>query len=403
MTFSLRAALLAGTLAVLPTGAFAEPVTLADALSQASSTSPRIAVAEAQVRAAEARARQAGLPPNPEVGFEVENFAGTGAFSGLNASETTLALSQRLELGGKRGARRALASAERDRSLLELARTRVDLTRDVRISFADLRAAEERAVLARENARRAAQFAETATILVDAGRDPPLRQLRAEALLAEANAEEARSFGALLVARRALRTLIGTDDDAPSVSGDAIDVVAPTPSGEIFPIDVRIAEAERDVARARVDVARSDGVPDVTVSGGVRRFSEGGETAFIAGVSMPIPIRNRNRGGVEAAQAEALAAESALLIARLDVNRTIYDATIALQAADARLEVLAGPALQQAEEAVRLATIGYNAGRFTLVELLDAQSALTTARQSLIDARLDRARALAALTRATAQ
>lgn len=403
MTFSLRAALLAGTLAILPTGAFAEPVTLADALAQANSTSPRIAVGEAQVRAAEARARQAGLPPNPEVGLEVENFAGTGAFSGLSAVEATLALSQRLELGGKQGARRALASAERDRTLLELARTRVELTRDVRVSFADLRAAEDRAVLARENARRAAQFAETATILVDAGRDPPLRQLRAEALLAEASAEEARSFGAMLVARRALRTLIGTDDDELSAVGDATEAIPLAPSGEIFPIDVRIAEAEREVAQARVDLARSDGVPDVTVSGGVRRFSEGRETAFIAGVSMPIPIRNRNRGGVEAAQAEALAAESALLIARLDANRNIYDATIALQAADARLAVLAGPALQQAEEAVRLATIGYNAGRFTLVELLDAQSALTTARQSLIDARLDRARALAALTRATAQ
>lgn len=403
MTFSLRAALLAGTLALAPATAFAEPVTLPEALDQASTISPRIAIAEAQVRAAEARARQAGLPPNPEVGVEIENFAGTGAFSGLNASEVTLAVSQQLELGGKRGARRALASAERDQSLLELARVRADLARDVRVAFADLRAAEERAVLARENARRAAQFAETAAILVDAGRDPPLRQLRAEALRAEADAEEARSFGVLLVARRSLRILIGTDDDALSASGDDEGSIVPPPAGEISPVDVRIAEAARDVAQARVDLARSDGVPDVTVSGGVRRFSEGRETAFIAGVSMPIPIRNRNRGGVEAAQAEALAAESALLIARLDANRSIYDATITLQAAEARLTVLAGPALQQAEEAVRLASIGYNAGRFTLVELLDAQSALTTARLSLIDARLDRARAQAALTRATAQ
>lgn len=403
MTFSLRAALMAGTLAIMPAGTFAEPITLADALGQAGSTSPLIAIAEAQVRATEARARQAGLSPNPELGLEVEDFAGTGAFSGLRASQVTLALSQQLEQGGKRSARRALASAERSQSLLELARVRAELARDVRFSFAELRAAEERAALARENARRAVQFAETAKVLVDAGRDPPLRQLRAEALLAEANAEEVRSFGVLLAARRALRTLIGTDDDVLSASGDGVEAVTPPRAGDISPIDVRIAELTRNIAQARVDVARSDGVPDISVSGGVRRFSEGRETAFIAGVSMPIPIRNRNRGGVEAAQAEALASESALLIARLEANRGIYDATIALQAADARLTVLAGPALQLAEEAVRLATIGYSAGRFTLVELLDAQSALTSARLSLIDARLDRARAQAALTRATAQ
>ena len=149
MTFSLRAAFLAGTLAITPAGALAEPITLADALGQAGSTSPRIAVAEAQVRAAEARARQAGLPPNPVIGLEVENFVGTGAFSGLNGSEVTLALSQQLELGGKRGARRALASAEREQTVLELARVRAELARDVRQSFAELLAAEDRAVLAR--------------------------------------------------------------------------------------------------------------------------------------------------------------------------------------------------------------------------------------------------------------
>ena len=47
--------------------------------------------------------------------------------------------------------------------------------------------------------------------------------------------------------------------------------------------------------------------------------------------------------------------------------------------------------------------IGYGAGRFSLLELLDAQAALTTARTALIEARLDRARALAALIRANAQ
>ena len=74
-----------------------------------------------------------------------------------------------------------------------------------------------------------------------------------------------------------------------------------------------------------------------------------------------------------------------------------------VEAADARLEALEGPGLAQAEEALRLAQIGYSAGRFSLLELLDAQAALTSARRAIIDARLDRARAIAALNRAFAR
>lgn len=403
MPFSLRAAVLAGTLAVLPSIAHAEPITLAAALEQANATSPTIAASEARFRAAEALARQAGLQPNPEASVEVENFAGTGPYSGLSGSEVTFGFSQLVERGGKRGARRAIASAQRDLALLALSRTRADVRFAVQTAFAELRAAEDRAVLARENATRAEQFVQTATVLVDAGRDPPLRQLRAEALRAEADAEAVRTFGELLAARRMLQVLTGNEDDALSAIADNSQSSPPQVTGQLSTLDVRIAEAAVAAAQAQVDLARADAVPDLTASGGVRRFSDGRDAGFVVGLSMPIPIRNRNRDGIEAAQAEALAAESELLIARIDANRGIYDASIALQAADARLEVLAGPNLEQAEEALRLATIGYNSGRFTLVELLDAQSALTSARLSLIEARRDRALALAALARATAQ
>jgi cobalt-zinc-cadmium efflux system outer membrane protein len=145
-------------------------------------------------------------------------------------------------------------------------------------------------------------------------------------------------------------------------------------------------------------------LPTSSTNGGLRadassdrsiwRFSEGRDAAFVAGVSMPIPIRYRNGGEIEAARAEALTTESALLIARLDADRARYDASIALQAAGAGLTVLASPNLQQAAEGVRLATIGCNVGRFTLIERLDAPAALTSARLDLIDARVERARAV---------
>ena len=65
---------------------------------------PRLIGPRAEADAARALVDQARLRPNPEIAFEAENIAGSGAFSGLQATEYTLSLSQRLELGGKRGA-----------------------------------------------------------------------------------------------------------------------------------------------------------------------------------------------------------------------------------------------------------------------------------------------------------
>ncbi len=403
MRLSLRAALLASVLVAAGNSASAAPVTLGEALAQGSEQSPRLAQAKAQAQAAEARARQAGVSPNPEIGLEIENFAGTGPFRDVRGAETTFQVTQRFELGGKRSARVAVAAAERDFALVSFEKAQADLTRDIREAHAGLRSAEDLAVLARDNVTQARELARTATVLVEVGRDPPLRKLRADALLAEAQAHAARSFGELLAARRLLADLIGSSDPEISAAVLADDPAPTNLDPEFVSLDEQLAVAERDAARARIRVATASAVPDVTASGGVRRINDDRETAIVAGFSIPIPIRDRNRGGIAAAEAEELAAEANLAQARVDARRARHDARMLLGAADERVAVLSGPLLGQAEEAVRLARLGYAAGKFNLIELLDAQAALTSARTALIDARLDRARALAALIRADAQ
>ena len=114
MPVLMRAAFLASALLFTYGAASAAPVSLAAALDKGAETSPRIAQARAQLEAAEARARQAGVGPNPDLGLTVENFGGTGPYRAFRSTETTLEVSQRFELGGKRSARRAVAGAERD-------------------------------------------------------------------------------------------------------------------------------------------------------------------------------------------------------------------------------------------------------------------------------------------------
>ena len=402
MPVLMRAAFLASALLFTYGAASAAPVSLAAALDNGAETSPRIAQARAQLEAAEARARQAGVGPNPELGLTVENFGGTGPYRAFRSTETTLEVSQRFELGGKRSARRAVAGAERDVAAIALLRAQADLARDIREAHAGLRAAAERAVLAEDNVNRARELVRITGLLVDNGRDPPLSKLRADAILAEATAEASRTYGYYRSAQRTLVALTGIDDDD-IAAGDPTDIV-PTPVLPGTPtVEERLALAERDAARARIELARSDAVPDITAGGGVRRFGEGGETAIVASLSIPIPVRNRNQGGIAAAHSDAVAAEAGLAQIRLDAERSRRDAATLLAAADERVAALSGAGSAQAEEAVRIAQIGYNAGKFSLVELIDAQTALNSAKLALIEARVDRARALAALIRANAQ
>lgn len=402
MIVLMRAAVLASALLFTTGAALAAPVSLAAALESGTETSPRIAQARAQLEAAEARARQAGVGPNPEMGLVVENFGGTGPYRAFRSTETTLEVSQRFELGGKRSARRAVARAERDAAAVALLRAQADLARDIREAHAGLRAAAERKALAEDNVYRARELVRIAGLLVENGREPPLSKLRADAILADATAEASRAHGDYRSAQRALIALTGIDDDE-ITAGDPADIAPTQVLPGIQTLDERFALAERDAAKARIDLARSDAVPDITAGGGLRRFGDSGDTAVVASLSIPIPVRNRNQGGIAAARSDAVAAEASLAQIRIDAERNRRDAATQLAAADERIAALSGTGIAQAEEAVRIAQIGYNAGKFPLVVLIDAQTALNSVKLALIEARLDRARALAALIRANAQ
>lgn len=393
--------LCAGMLAV--TGpAFAEPVTLSDALARGQEVSPRVAKARAELKAAEGRAIQAGVRPNPEVSVEVENFSGTGPYRTFRSTETTVSVAQPFELGGKRRARKEVAAAERDYAQIALRRAEADLAYDIVVAHAELRASEDRADLARKVLARAVELARIAETLVDVGRDPPLTKLRADALLAEAKAEDLRATSELLTARQRLALLIGSDDGELSASVQDVPVPPALPANAQS-LDERLAAAERDAASARVRLAQAEGVPDITASGGVRSFRESKDTAFLVSVSIPLPVFNRNRGNIYAARAEGDAAEAQLAQTRLDTRYSRREAELLLAAANERLTALSGAGLFQANEAARVAEIGYQQGKFTLIELIDAREALTSANLKLIEAQLDRARAIAALGRANAQ
>lgn len=384
------------------TGPLPSSLSLPKALDEAAARSPAIVAAEAEVAAAEARIRQAGYRSNPELSVEVENFAGTGVLRGLRSTETTVALNQRLDLGGRRAARVSAAEAQLNVQRLRLAIARADLSQSVREQFARAIAAREKLAQADENVTRARELARVAGILVEAGRDPPLRGLRARSALAQAEAELEAAVADELAARSSLAALFGVSQPVGSVAGAALDI---TPR-EVNPdrsLEVRLADAERAAAAAGVREQLAERRLDPAVGVGVRHVRETGDVGLVAGVSIPLRLFDRNQGNIDAARQAANASEARRASALATTTARARNAIANVEAAQRRVEALEKAAVPEATEALRLAELSYREGRASLIELIDIQNAYTAARTSLTEARLELALATAELGRIMAQ
>ncbi|MEH3047401.1 TolC family protein [Sphingomonas adhaesiva] len=376
------------------------PLTLDQAVVAAGGAAPAADAATAALAAAQAARDVAALRPNPQFQAQVENIAGSGAYAGLRSAETTVGVSIPIELGGKRGARVAAADAALARTRLHRAIADADIRQQVTALFVEAAAATRRAAIAGDQARIAGDAARAAQARVQAGRASPLEQQRAEVVRLDAEAQVERSRRLAQTAAQNLSRRIGRD--ATVLDPRWLDTVPPATAGPPLPAAVEgtlalaAADADLAVADAGVRLARSQRVPDLAISPALRRLSQTGDTAAVISLSLPIPVFDTGRRAVAQATAERTRVEAQRRATRLDVEQAIADAQAEADNAAVTARTASGPALAAAQEAARIARIGYREGKFAQLELLDAERTLADTRLAAIDAlaayRLARAR-----------
>ncbi|WP_336972272.1 TolC family protein [Sphingobium aromaticiconvertens] len=362
--------------------------TLADALVRAGVSSIAQEAAAANIRAAEAQRRVAGLRPNPSIDVQTENVAGTGIYQGMRSSETTAGLSLPLELGGKRDARVAVANAQLDRAGLEAEVARADMRLRVTQAYNEAAAAQRRLEVARDQARIAVEVLRGARVRVASGRASPLEEQRADVarIAAEGSVERAERTASVTTANLGL--LIGGSVGALDLAWfDQIDMVGsdrPVASGST--LAAAAAQADVSVAEARVRLGRSQRIPDLTVSASARRLEQTNDVAAVFGVSVPLTIFNAGRAAVDVSSAQRDQADALRRMALLDAERSIASARAEVANAATTARNASGPALAAATEAARIARIGYREGKFGQLDLLDAERTLAETRAAAIDA-----------------
>lgn len=357
------------------------------------------------LRAAKGDARQARAWANPSLGAEFENIGGNWANNAPNTPQTTFSITQPLELA-QRGPRIAAGEAGVRAAQAHEVQARIDYAAQLAMAYAACEAAQQRLQLTDDDADRAKQDLQAVGALVQAGREARLRIAQAQASHSAALAAQEAARSDLSTALADLSALAGVaepftsvppsllqEDDGSAATSGPLEVTSPA---------VRAAQAERDAVAAQVRVERSKAIPDIGLSGGFRRYGGSKETGLVLGVTTTIPLFNQNRGGIAAAEARRDAADQRLAAARLASEAMRRKAWAQIGSSAARLTA-AREGEAAASEAYRLARIGYESGKTSLLELLTLRRALLDSKAMTIDARLARIGALAMLARVDGQ
>ncbi len=366
-------------------------LTMASAMALALKKNPSLAGFSAEIRARDAAALQAGLLPNPELGVEMENFGGKDALEGVDGAETTIAYSQLVELGGKRGNRRKVAALDKTLAEWDYQSKKLDVLAATAKAFVEVLVAQEQVALNGDLLKLAEQTTTAVSEKVDAGKVSPVEKSRAQIELAAARTEANKAVRELEAARRRLAGFWGGEHaDFGRAVGQLGDISA-LPDEESLKAflsnnpDLARWAAELERSEAALRLARSEAVPDLTLSAGVRNFQETDDNAFVAGFSIPIPFFNRNQGGVTEARVRIDKAQAEQQAAKVNLATGLSDIWQHLAATYTEVVGLRDEILPGAQATYAATELGYREGKFDFLQMLDAQRTLfTVERQYLL-------------------
>ncbi|MBO9548577.1 TolC family protein [Pseudomonas sp.] len=383
-------------LLVAATSAQAGPgMSLPEALSAAFANNPELAAAGREIGIAEGERRQAGLIPNPELAWEMEDTR-------RDTRTSTVTLSQPLELGGKRGARIAVAGAGQAIAQLDLERQRNGLRADVVQAYHAALRAQTGVELAQQSQALTERGLRVAQGRVTAGQSSPVEATRAQVQLAQAQAEVRRAETQRTVAYQALARLTGS----PLATFDTLSAASLSPGaapsadallGQVErTAEWRLAAAQVERGEASLGSEKALRIPNLTVSVGSQYSREDRERVNVVGLSMPLPLFDRNQGNVLAAARRADQARDLRNAVELRLRSETRSAVDQWRTAMQEVQAYDRTILPSAQQAVDTATRGFEMGKFAFLDVLDAQ-------RTLIDARGLYLEALAAATDARAQ
>lgn len=378
--------------------AAAEPLSLAKAIELALEGNPEVAAAKRQWEATEGQVLQGRSRPNPELAYSLEDTRS-------KTRTQSWQLNLPVELGGKRAARTKAAEKTREQAQAQLAELQATVRANVAAAYFDVLTAQERLVLARDSAALAKSSTDTVSKRVAAGKVSPVEESKARVAEAGVRVELAQAASEQRNALSRLFALLGRIDAPYTVLEGKAEKLPSVPSlADLQPLissapGVVLARIEVDRRKALTALEQSKRVPDVTVSVGMQRSNETQRNVLLFGVSVPLPIFDRNQGNLlEALKLEDKARDE-LQAASVRLHSEVAQGQERLSTITAEVQSLQQDVLPGAKSAYDAATIGFENGKFNFLEVLDAQRTYFTAKSQYLKALGEAHRAAADIDR----
>ena len=379
----------------------------------------------ARERVAEAQGllRRAGVRPNPTL--EVDYGAG-GPLGSPGTDELFLRYAQPIELGGKRGKRQAIGQSGVAAAEAEFAARTRQLVFEVKMRAAEVRAAHAKRAALAEVMTAGREALRLTRARVEEGDAAALEAQLLAVEVARVDAQHATYRGRATAALADLRRLVGLDA-AELPSGGPNPELPPQESLALPDLTARALKIRSDLGAARaverqsaaeLELARAEGVPDLTASAtytqdsdttdGLFAVTSSGQPAPIVdndkrisvGVSIPLFWRGRNRGNTDAAMARATSARLQREYLESAVPRDVEAAYARWTAAQDTVSVFRQGIVGQADQNLVVMREAYTLGQLRLLDVLNEQRRLIETRLAHIDAETELAQAAADLERA---
>ncbi len=356
----------------------------------AEQSNPALAEAAARIDAARGNWLQVGLRPNPTIGYSGQQLG-----SGGQAEQQGGFLGQQFITGGKLGLNREIAAWEIRRAENEWEATRLRVLTDVRIAFYDVLIAQRRRELTSELVRISDQAVQAAQALFEGEEVSEADPLRARVEADTARILLQNAINAHVAAWRRLAALVGAPDmPLQQVEGklnpDDMAMSWEEALAKLLAESPELAAAEADVEAARWAVQRAYAavVPDIDVQAVVQDDRGTGSSNANLQVTFPLPLWNRNQGGIQQAFAQSVAAEMAVNRLRLDLQTRLADAFQRYRTAHNQVREYSKPGgiIANSQRTLELIRSGYQAEEFGILDLLTAQRTFFQTNLAYLDA-----------------
>ncbi len=375
--------------------AFEQPrgeLTFEQAAAAALLNNPKLKAYALDKRISEARELQAAASPNPELGIEIENFGGSGDFSGFDSVETTIGLSRVIELGGKLQKRKNAAAFDTALADLDYQAAKLEVLTELAVAYIDTAALQKKTEMLDNLVKLAEDMHGSVSKQVEAGKGTAVDQAKAAMEVSAAKMEHRRLLRQLEYSKKLLASHWAADEPLfDGVKAD-LNVGDQLPDFEnlkrLMNDNPSLLKLQTEIAKSKavVDMEKANSKPDITIGGGVKLMNETNDSAFVFGVSIPLPISNSNRGQRLEAMHNLAKSYELQKQQRIEIANAFNAIEADITNSSAAAKELADNILPQAKHILDASQRAYVEGRTGYLEVLDAQRFYLEKQTEYIDA-----------------